>query len=128
MSIIPKQMKMSTQIGGFLMLLARTMSFVSIFNFIMITRIQYYNNDDDFIRIIFPHYSWFFSVVVVVTLIAMTIIYVFVIPSEIKFSNYQSVKDERNPLFNLLKEVSEELKEVRKELDELKNSSFERKD
>ena len=120
---IPRQVRMSTGLGGVLMLLAKTMSFVSMFNFAMITRIQYYNADDDIIRTIFPNYAWFLFVISIAVLIAMALIYVIVIPSEIKFNNYQAIKDERNPLFNLLKEVSADLKEVKKEVAELKGKN-----
>lgn len=120
MSFIPNQIRMSTRIGGFLMLLAKTMSFVSIFNFILITRIQYYNADDDFVRTVFPNYTFFLSLVIIVTLIAMTVIYVFIIPSEIKFGNQQSVKDGRNPVYNLLEEVKMDVLELKKEISELK--------
>ena len=91
-NIIPKQMKMSTHLGGVLMLLAKTMAFVSMFNFMMITRLQYYSAEDDYIRSVFPHYSWFLFAVSIAVLIAMGLIYVFVIPSEIKFCNYQGIK------------------------------------
>ena len=123
MPLTPPQVKMSTHLGGVLMLLAKTMAFVSMFNFAMITRLQYYNADDDIIRTIFPHYSWFLFAVSIAVLIAMALIYIFVIPSEIKFNNRQSVKDDRNPLFNLLKEVSADLKEVKKEMAEMKESN-----
>ena len=56
MKLVPKQMKMSTHLGGFLVLLAKTMAFVSMANFIMITRLQYHAPEDDAIRNIFPHY------------------------------------------------------------------------
>lgn len=122
---VPKQKNMDTHLGGILMLLAKTMSFVSMFNFAMITRIQYYNADDDIIRIIFPNYWWFLFAVSIAVLIAMALIYVFVIPSEIKFNNIQSIKDNRNPLFDLLKEVSADLKEVKKEVAEMKEANNE---
>ena len=122
---IPKQVKMNTYLGGILMLVAKTMSFVSMFNFAMITRMQYYNADDDMIRTVFPNYAWFLFAISIGVLIAMGIIYIFVIPSEIKFNNRQSVKDDRNPLFNLLEEVSNDLKEVKKELAEIKETKNE---
>lgn len=120
MSLIPRQAKMSTHLGGVLMLLAKTMAFVSMANFAMITRIQYYNADDDIIRIVFPNYSWFLLAVSIIVLIAMALIYIFVIPSEIKFGNIQSVKDNRNPLFDLLEEVSADIQDLKKEIAEIK--------
>ena len=123
MSLTPPQAKMSTHLGGFLVLLAKTMAFVSIFNFMMITRIQYYNADDDAIRSIFPHYIYFLFTTTIVVLIAMCLIYVFVIPSEIKFSNRQSVKDNRNPLFDLLKETNADIQDLKKEIIEMKEAN-----
>lgn len=120
MPLIPKQKKMSAHLGGFLILLAKTMAFISMFNFVMITRIQYYNADDDIIRTIFPHYIWFLFAVTIVTLFAMIAIYVFVMPSEFMFSNRQSIKDERNPIYNLLKEMSSEVKEIKEEIVNMK--------
>lgn len=120
MSLIPPQVKMSSHLGGFLLLLAKTMAFVSMINFAMITRIQYYNADDDIIRTVFPNYSWFLFAVSICVLIAMALIYIFVMPSEFKFSNRQSVKDNRNPVFNLLKEVSKDVQELKKEVADIK--------
>ena len=117
---IPQQKKMSSKLGGVLMLLAKTMAFVSMFNFAMITRLQYYNSDDDIVRVLFPTYGWFLFAVSIGVLLAMALIYIFVIPSEFTFSNRQSIKDERSPIYNLLKEVSEDLKKVKKEVAELK--------
>jgi len=121
----PRQAKMSTHLGGFLVLLAKTMAFVSMVNFIMITRIQYFNSDDDFIRSIFPHYIYFLFATTILVLIAMTLIYIFVIPSEIKFGNTQSIKDERNPLYNLLEVVSADVKELKREVAEMKEANIE---
>lgn len=125
MSLIPKQLKMSTKLGGVLVLLSKTMAFVSMFNFAMITRIQYYNADDDVIRIIFPKYNWFLFTVSIFVLMAMAFIYIVVIPSEIKFGNTQSTKDDRNPIFNLLKEVNVNINELKKEIAELKEANNE---
>ena len=102
------------------MLLAKTMAFVSMFNFAMITRIQYYSPNDDYIRTIFPHYFYFLLTVTIFVLIAMTLIYIFVMPSEIVFNNQQANKDERNPLYNLLEEVSSDLKDIKSELNKEK--------
>lgn len=124
-TLIPQQKRMSTHLGGFLMLLAKTMAFVSMFNFAMITRIQYYNADDDIIRTIFSNYWWFLFAVSIAVLIAMALIYVFVIPSEFSFSNRQSIKDNRNPLYNLLTEVSADVQELKKEITEMKEKQNE---
>ena len=102
------------------MLLAKTMALVSMFNFAMITRLQYYSPNDDYIRTIFPHYYWFLLTVTIFVLIAMTIIYIFVMPSEIVFNNQQANKDERNPVFNLLTEIRADIQELKEELKELK--------
>jgi len=46
---IPKQKKMSAHLGGFLILMGESMFFISMFNFMLITRIQYYAVGDDYI-------------------------------------------------------------------------------
>lgn len=118
--IIPKQKKMSSRLGGVLSLLAKTMAFVSMFNFAMITRIQYYSPEDDYIRTIFPHYYYFLLTVSAGVLCAMAIIYIFIMPSEFLFSNQQAVKDNRSPIYNLLTEVSTDIKKLQQEIETLK--------
>lgn len=113
---------MSTELGGILMLLTKTMSFVSMFNFAMITRLQYYSPEDDYIRTIFPHYGYFLMIVCIGVIIIMLIIYIFVIPSEIIFNNHQSIKDNRNPLYDLLEEVNIGIQELKEEVETIKKN------
>jgi hypothetical protein len=40
---IPKQKRMSTTVGGMLILVGETMFLFSLLNFVLVTRIQYYN-------------------------------------------------------------------------------------
>ena len=51
---IPKQKRMSTTVGGMLILVGETMFLFSLFNFVLVTRIQYYNPGDAYMRQLFP--------------------------------------------------------------------------
>ncbi|MBP2029658.1 hypothetical protein J2755_000578 [Methanohalophilus levihalophilus] len=103
---------MSTKLGGILMLISETMFLFSIMNFIMITRLQYYNATDSFMRSLFPHYLYFFIALSLVAFGGMWFAYVFVIPSKQKFSQEQAVKDARSPTYNRLVEMHEDLTRI----------------
>ncbi len=118
-SIIPKQRKMSTRLGGFLILISETMFLFSILNFLMISRLQYYSSGDSYIRAIFPHYLFFLGAMGFVGMTAMFLIYVYILPSKQRFSQEQAVKDSRSPTYNKLLEVQGELSEMRKLVEEL---------
>ncbi|AKB26149.1 hypothetical protein MSMTP_2680 [Methanosarcina sp. MTP4] len=111
--IIPKQRKMSTRVGGFLILISETMFLFSILNFLMISRLQYYSSGDSYIRAVFPHYLFFLGAMGFVGLTAMFFIYTYILPSKQRFSQEQAVKDSRSPTYNKLLEVQEELSEMR---------------
>lgn len=111
--IIPKQRKMSTQVGGFLILVSETMFLFSILNFLMISRLQYYSSSDSYIRVLFPHYMIFLGAMGFVGLTAMFLIYTYILPSKQRFSQEQAVKDSRSPTYNKLTEVQAELAETR---------------
>jgi hypothetical protein len=118
-SIIPKQRKMSTRLGGFLILISETMFLFSILNFLMISRLQYYSSGDSYIRAVFPHYLFFLGAMGFVGMTAMFLIYVYILPSKQRFSQEQAVKDSRSPTYNKLLEVQGELSEMRKLVEEL---------
>jgi len=54
--LIPKQKRMSTTLGGMLILVGETMFLFSLFNFVLVTRIQYYNPGDAYMRQLFPRH------------------------------------------------------------------------
>ncbi len=111
--IIPRQRKMSTRVGGFLILMSETMFLFSILNFLMISRLQYYSSGDSYIRALFPHYLFFLGAMGFVGLTAMFFIYTYILPSKQRFSQEQAVKDNRSPTYNKLLEVQGELSEMR---------------
>ncbi len=117
--IIPKQRKMSTRVGGFLILISETMFLFSILNFLMISRLQYYSSGDSYIRTLFPHYIIFLGAMGFVGLTAMFFIYTYILPSKQRFSQEQAVKDSRSPTYNKLLEVQGELADMRKLVEEL---------
>lgn len=120
---IPQQKKMSSHLGGFLVLIGESMFFISIFNFVLITRIQYYNPGDSFLRTIFPYYILFFIAVGIGALLIMIIVYIFIIPSKNLFGQQQIVKDNRSPTYDLLMEVYNNTEELKKEIDKLKKEN-----
>jgi len=119
---IPKQKRMSTTLGGMLILLGETMFMFSLLNFLLITRIQYYNPGDAYMRQLFPSYLLFLGILIAAALLGMLFVYVFILPSKMAFSQQQAVKDDRSPTHNLLIEVNSEIKGLKKEIEALKQS------
>ena len=119
---IPKQKRMSTTLGGMLILLGETMFMFSLLNFLLITRIQYYNPGDAYMRQLFPNYLLFLGILITAALLGMIFVYVFILPSKMAFSQQQAVKDDRSPTHNLLIEVNNEIKGLKKEIEALKQS------
>lgn len=52
----------------------------------------------------------------------MILVYIFILPSKMVFSQQQAVKDERSPTHNLLMEVHMELQELKGEVDSLRQA------
>ena len=117
---IPKQKRMSTVIGGIMILVGEAMFMFSILNFLLITRIQYYNPGDSYMRDLFPHYTLFLVFMFITAVCVMIFIYIFIIPSKVSFANKQAIKDERNPMYNLLVDVSSDIDDIKKDIDVLK--------
>lgn len=117
---IPKQKRMSTTLGGMLILVSETMFLFSMLNFLLVTRIQYYNPGDAYMRQLFPNYLLFLGALAAAALVAMMAVYMFILPSKVVFSQQQAVKDDRSPTHNLLLEVHRELQELRGEVDSIR--------
>jgi len=117
---IPKQKRMSTTVGGMLILVGETMFLFSLFNFVLVTRIQYYNPGDAYMRQLFPNYLLFLGVLAAAALVSMIFVYIFILPSKMVFSQQQAVKDDRSPTHNLLMEVHMELQELRGEVNSIR--------
>ncbi|WP_230375599.1 hypothetical protein [Methanolobus vulcani] len=112
--IIPKQRKMSTRIGGMLIIVGETMFLFSLLNFLMITRLQYYSSGDSFMRMLFPHYLLFLAALFIVAFIGMWLTYVYVFPSKQRFSQEQAIKDDRSPMYNKILELENNIDELKK--------------
>ena len=112
--IIPKQRKMSTRIGGLLIIVGETMFLFSLLNFLMITRLQYYSSGDSFMRVLFPHYLLFLAALFVVAFIGMWLTYVYVFPSKQRFSQEQAIKDDRSPMYNKILDLENDIDELKK--------------
>ncbi len=117
---IPQQKRMSTTVGGMLILVSETMFLFSMLNFVLVTRIQYYNPGDAYMRQLFPNYLLFLGALAAGALLAMILVYMFILPSKMTFSQQQAVKDERSPTYNLLTQMHRELGELRSEVDGLR--------
>jgi len=50
----------------------------------------------------------------------MILVYIFILPSKMGFSQQQAVKDERSPTYNLLTQMHRELGELKIEVDGLR--------
>lgn len=109
MKLIPKQFKMSTKIGGFLTIFNQMMVIYSTINFLMITRLNYYNSDDIYFQTYFPTYFSFMVTLFFVGLIGMIFTYTVAIPSIYKFTQEQSVKDGRSPTYDKIIEVEKKI-------------------
>lgn len=117
--LIPEQKKISTRVGGILIIIGETMFLFSLLNFLMITRLQYYSSGDTFMRRIFPDYLLFLLGMFVVAFIGMWITYVYVFPSKQRFSQEQAIKDNRSPMYNKVVEVQDELMKMRETVEKL---------
>ncbi len=117
--MVPEQKKISTRVGGLLIIVGETMFLFSLLNFLMITRLQYYSSGDTFMRRIFPDYMLFLLGMFVVAFIGMWITYVYVFPSKQRFSQEQAIKDNRSPMYNKIVEVQDELMKMRETVEKL---------
>lgn len=113
--IIPKQRKMSTKVGGLLIIVGETMFLFSL----LITRLQYYSSGDSFMRTLFPHYLFFLAALSIADFIGMWLTYVYVFPSKQRFSQEQAIKDDRSPMYNTLLEMKDELNVMRAIIEDL---------
>ena len=113
--IIPKQRKMSTKVGGLLIIVGETMFLFSL----LITRLQYYSSGDSFMRTLFPHYLFFLAALSIAAFIGMWLTYVYVFPSKQRFSQEQAIKDDRSPMYNTLLEMKDELNVMRAIIEDL---------
>ena len=109
MNILPKQLKISTTIGGFLTIANEVMFIFSTLNFLMITRMNYFNSDDSYIRDYFPTYTIFMLAMFLSGIIAMIFTYIIIIPSKYKFAQEQSIKDNRSPTYDKIIELEKKI-------------------
>lgn len=117
--LVPEQKRISTRVGGMLIIIGETMFLFSLLNFLMITRLQYYSSGDAFMRRIFPDYLFFLMGMFLVAFIGMWITYVYVFPSKQRFSQEQAIKDNRSPMYNKIVEVQDELIKMRETVEKL---------
>lgn len=112
--LIPPQIHIP-YIGGFLTLINQVMFFFSVFNFLMLSRITYYNSGDSFISMIFPSYLWFFAAYCVIGLILCVFVWVVILPSQNAFAQRQAVMH-HNPTYEKICLIEKKLEEIDKKL------------
>jgi hypothetical protein len=116
--LIPKQKRMSTTLRGMLILLSETMFMFSLLNFLLITRIQYYNPGDAYMRQLFSNYLLFLGILITAALLGMLFVYV---PPR-QDGIFPATGSKGRPTHNLLIEVNSEIKSLKKEIESLKQS------
>ena len=110
---------MSTTMDGLLILVSETMFLFSMLNFLLVTRIQYYNPGDPCMRQLFPHYLVFLAALTCCaggersSCTSLSCQARWCSPSS-------RLRDDRSPTYNLLMGVHKELTEVRSEVDEMR--------
>lgn len=110
------QLKMSTKLGGVLVLVSEVMFIFSIFNFLMISRLNYYSSDDTYIKAVFPEYLHFLGSMLLCGLLGMAFAYMIIIPSKHKFNQEQAVKDGRSPTYRKIIELEDKIDALSKEI------------
>lgn len=110
---IPKQIHLPF-IGAVYDLVGKAFFFVTIANFLLNTRLYYYNAGDTLIRDSFGSYRVFLITLASFGLVALTFVWVFILPSYNSYTQRQSVVDGRSPTYELLCEVNERLKRLEK--------------
>lgn len=111
---IPKQVHVPF-IGAVYDIAGKAFLFVTITNFLLNTRLYYYNTGDTLIRDSFSSYWLFLAVLFAFGLLMLALVWVFILPSYNAYAQKQSVIDGRSPMYELLCEVNERLKKIEEE-------------
>jgi hypothetical protein len=120
-NLIPKQIHVP-YVGALFELAGRAFFFVSIANFILNTRLFYYNTGDSWLREHFSSYLEFGLAYIALGLVVIILVWVILIPSQNKFQQEQSVKDGRSPMFDKICEIYKQNEAMEKEILDLKNA------
>jgi hypothetical protein len=111
---IPRQVHIPF-VGALYDLLGKAFFFVTVANFILNTRLYYYNTGDTLIRDSFSSYWLFLTALVSFGLVMLGFVWVFILPSYNSYAQKQSVIEGRSPMYELLCEMNERLKKLEKE-------------
>lgn len=101
---IPKQIHLP-YIGAIYELSGRTIFILNLANLVLNTRIYFYNPGDSYLRDILASYLVFMSAAFSFAILSMTFMWVFVVPSHMKFNNDQRVANGIDPTFEKVCEL-----------------------
>ncbi len=105
---IPKQIELP-YIGALYDLSGRVFYFISVANFILMTRVYYYNQSDSLLRDIFGSYFVFMSVCGIFGMVMAAAAYACIVPSHNKYLQEQAVLDGRSPTYEKLCELEKKI-------------------
>lgn len=97
-------------------------------NYLLMTRVYYFNTGDSLIRDTFQSYSMFLFIAFALFAVLSIILYKFVVPAHNQFTQEQSYLDGRSPLFDKVVELMEQntslqtqLTDIQKQLKDIEN-------
>lgn len=117
---LPKQ-KQIPYLGGFYTLACIVMSLISFGDLILRSRLYYYNVGDSLLKDIFGSYLLYMVACGFAGIILLIFAWMFLLPSNTKFVQEQSVIDGRNPMFEKILNIEKEILDIKTEIQELKN-------
>ena len=114
---IPKQIQLP-YIGALYDLSGRVFHFISIVNFMLVTRVYYYNPGDTLLQDIFGSYILFMIVCGIFGMVLAGLVYAVVVPSHNKYSQEQSVINGRSPTYEKICELEKKIDQLQKKLED----------
>lgn len=112
---LPKQVNIP-YVGAMWTLFGLSLTIYSGINFIMQSRVAYYNQGDSLWRDIFGSYTLYIGSQVISLLGVMAFMHFCVFPSINKYQQEQAVKNGISPMFEEIKSISERLKRIEEKL------------
>lgn len=110
---VPKQIQLP-YVGALYDLSGRVFHFISIANFILMTRVYYYNPGDSYLQDTFSSYFLFMLSCGIFGVFLSGLVYAFVVPGHNKFQQEQAVLDGRSPIYEKLCELERKIDALEK--------------
>ena len=105
-------------VGALYDLSGRVFHFISIANFLLVTRVYYYNPGDTLLQDTFGSYILFMIACGLFGVVLAGLVYVVIVPSHNKYSQEQSVIDGRSPTFEKICELEKKIDQLQKKLED----------